>query len=732
MTSPIIIEQPLAFYFSGSTATISLSNALQAGDVIQVGVDTNNGAAVTGVTAPGLTFELIGRGFSLSVWQAQASGPLSPPTMTLTYGSAYNTTTVIAALVRGATISAPTDPNPSLPAIQTGNPRPPDAVFSTTRAHDLLLLWIGCFVGFGGTQPWGDPVLYGNTIGPGAWNWVAGGNNTELLQPIALCLYAQTVSAQQLNVSVGSSAADLQGAAYLVTALTSDANAPPTPPPPPVALSAADLYFTSTGSFIDLSNEANRRRFISAEGGAQYLGGDGSGAFGQQPAVFLTVTGGGLSGTADTFAANNGYGGAFAETNGPLTLSVSSPPGSEQSAPAGQNIVGDYRNGNLYVFNLDQPLDAGTQRRWLRTFRATPQPSKTPRRFDCLTVDLETGAQVPQGTAPQIVARYSDDGGHTWSNAIIRPAGPPGATAQRVMFKRLGSTRRGQGLDSIFELSSSDRVQGRDHRRGDRPVMRIIEGDCRDVLPTLAVESFDCAIVDPPYGETSLLWDRRVVGWPALVRPLLKPSGSMWVFGSMRMFMECASEFDGWRMAQDIIWEKQNGTDLFNDRFRRVHEIAVHFYRDDAPWSGVFKSPQFTNDATARTVRKKGRPAQWIGATGETIYRSEDGGPRLQRSVLYARNEHSRALHPTQKPLDIVIPLLRYSCPLDGSVLDPMAGSGTVAVAAAQEGMRATLIEAKATYCGMAQGRLDADLLIRAAITPGKPREAPGYVEAAE
>ena len=449
MASPSVVTSSVAFYFSGSTATISLGS-LQEGDVVQIGADTNNGASVISVTAAGLTFALIGRGFSMSVWQAQAPTDLTGPiTATLTYNVGYNTTTVIQVQVRGATAGAPTDPNPILPVIHTGNPAPTPAIFSTSRTDDLILFWIGCFVGFGGTQPWGDPAIYGNTVGPGSWTWLNGGNNTSLLQPIALTVYAQSVSTTQSSVSVGTSAT-MMGAAYLVTALTGN------PVPSGVQLSAADLYFTSTGSFVDLSQEANRRKFISAEGGAQYLGGDGSGAFGQQPAVFLTVTGGGLSGTADTFADNNGYGGAFTEIAGPLTLSVSSPPGSMQTAPGGQNVVGDYRNGNIYVYNLDQPLDAGTQRRWLRTFRATPQPSKSPRRFDCLTVDMETGAQVPQNTAPQIVCRFSDDGGHNWSNEIIRAAGPAGATAQRVMFKRLGSTRRGQGLDRIFELSSSD------------------------------------------------------------------------------------------------------------------------------------------------------------------------------------------------------------------------------------------------------------------------------------
>lgn len=50
--------------------------------------------------------------------------------------------------------------------------------------------------------------------------------------------------------------------------------------------------------------------------------------------------------------------------------------------------------------------------------------------------------------------RWSDDGGHTWSNAEQASMGDVGQTAQRVIFRRIGSTRRNTGLDRIFEISS--------------------------------------------------------------------------------------------------------------------------------------------------------------------------------------------------------------------------------------------------------------------------------------
>ncbi|MGE6333554.1 DNA-methyltransferase [Stenotrophomonas sp. NPDC077659] len=183
--------------------------------------------------------------------------------------------------------------------------------------------------------------------------------------------------------------------------------------------------------------------------------------------------------------------------------------------------------------------------------------------------------------------------------------------------------------------------------------------------------------------------------------------GSFWVFGSLRflapLFAEMAEH--GFRYSQDVVWEKQNGTGFNNDRFRRVHEHAVLFYR--GPWAEVYHAPQVTNDARARVVRKKEKPAHWHGATGSTTYVSEDGGPRLMRSVMQVRNEHGRAIHPTQKPLELLLPLIRYSCPAGGVVLDPFAGSGSTGAAAAIEGRTAILIEKDESIARRAMQRLD-------------------------
>ena len=239
--------------------------------------------------------------------------------------------------------------------------------------------------------------------------------------------------------------------------------------------------------------------------------------------------------------------------------------------------------------------------------------------------------------------------------------------------------------------------------------IEAIMGNCLDVLAAMPDASVDAIVTDPPYGQTSLEWDRWVNGWPDAVARVLKPTGSMWVFGTLRMFMDHRHDFDGWRFAQDIVWEKHNGSSFHADRFRRVHEQVAHFYRGQ--WSSIWKGKVVTLDADRRTVnRKKTRPFH-MGERGGSTYQSEDGGPRIMRSVIYARSQHGAAIHPTQKPEAIIEPLILNACPPGGVVLDPFAGSGTTGAVAARLGRKAILIEGNSDYFASMLFRFSGTLL---------------------
>lgn len=235
----------------------------------------------------------------------------------------------------------------------------------------------------------------------------------------------------------------------------------------------------------------------------------------------------------------------------------------------------------------------------------------------------------------------------------------------------------------------------------------LYHGDMREVIPALGLVA-DCIVTDPPYGETSLDWDRWPDGWPTIAAAA---TSSMWCFGSLRMFLDRRDEFAGWRLSQDVVWRKHNGSGFAADRFRRVHEHVTHWYR------GRWGSIRHDVPRVVVGVREPGRivtqgkgHTRHLGAIGMGAW--TDDGTRLMPSVIDAPNMWRRgSIHPTEKPTEILRPLIAYACPPAGTVLDPFAGSGSTAVAARMSGRRAVLIEAREDYCELIARRLSQDVL---------------------
>ena len=118
--------------------------------------------------------------------------------------------------------------------------------------------------------------------------------------------------------------------------------------------------------------------------------------------------------------------------------------------------AGDSVSGNIYVLDMDTYTDNGSPRKWLRSWRATPQAMYATEKVNWLNMEMETGLGVDPNAHPQLVLRQSFDGGHSWSAEMYQSAGQTGELANDIRFTRLGATRRGLNSDRTFELSSTD------------------------------------------------------------------------------------------------------------------------------------------------------------------------------------------------------------------------------------------------------------------------------------
>ena len=125
-------------------------------------------------------------------------------------------------------------------------------------------------------------------------------------------------------------------------------------------------------------------------------------------------------------------------------------------------VIGDYLAGAIYAYDPAVYTEAGTVQKWLRSWRALPTGANNLRRTTqhSLQLDCESGVGldgVGQGVDPQVMLRWSDDGGHTWSNEHWKPMGRIGQTGKRVIWRRLGMTTKLR--DRVYELSGTDPVK---------------------------------------------------------------------------------------------------------------------------------------------------------------------------------------------------------------------------------------------------------------------------------
>lgn len=125
------------------------------------------------------------------------------------------------------------------------------------------------------------------------------------------------------------------------------------------------------------------------------------------------------------------------------------------------HLVGDYGNGNIYQLDPDTFTDNGNKQKWLRTWRALPAGTNNLNKVfhRKLQIDAEmgvglSGAPGADGVDPQMVLRWSDDGGFTWSNEHWRSMGALGKYKNRAIWRLLGSSR-----DRVYELSGTDSVK---------------------------------------------------------------------------------------------------------------------------------------------------------------------------------------------------------------------------------------------------------------------------------
>jgi len=235
-------------------------------------------------------------------------------------------------------------------------------------------------------------------------------------------------------------------------------------------------------------------------------------------------------------------------------------------------------------------------------------------------------------------------------------------------------------------------------------MIRLIQGDCLEVIKTLEAGSVDMVMADPPYGATACKWDSVIPlepMWEQLKR-VIKPRGaivlmagqpftSALVMSNTKMFRYC------W------VWDKALSTNVLhcNHMPLRRHEDIVVFYSKRPTYNPIMRTGR---PRLKGKVSRSNTNAKVVHRVDQVQYMSDKYYPT---TILPISNANLQGrVHPTQKPVALMSYLILTYTDSDDTVLDFTMGSGTTGIAAIQSNRSFIGIELDPDYFAIASARI--------------------------
>lgn len=227
----------------------------------------------------------------------------------------------------------------------------------------------------------------------------------------------------------------------------------------------------------------------------------------------------------------------------------------------------------------------------------------------------------------------------------------------------------------------------------------ITQGDSLELMSTLPDMSVDLVIADPPYNlskgtalklssgslkgtggnwtKVMQTWDDYSLvnyiqfseKWLREAKRVLKPTGSMWVFGTYHNIgiINTVMQLNDIEIINEVIWYKRNAfPNLAGRRLTASHETLI--------WSHAGKTRKYNfNYEYSKQYTDKSDGLKFEGKQMRTVWDIPNNKDKSETAL---------GKHPTQKPLKILKRMIELSSNEGDVVLSPFSGSGSECVAA--------------------------------------------------
>lgn len=255
--------------------------------------------------------------------------------------------------------------------------------------------------------------------------------------------------------------------------------------------------------------------------------------------------------------------------------------------------------------------------------------------------------------------------------------------------------------------------------------IRLLKGDCIDILKLASPNSIDMIFADPPYflsngGITCQAgrmvsvnkgkWDKSngvdsdhefALQWLTACHRVLKDDGSIWISGTMHSIYSVGFALQklGYKLLNEICWYKPNAAPNLSTRyFTHSHETVL--------WAAKSEKSKHKFDYPLMKQKAGGKQMRSLWMDIEV----EDEPQDIWTISTPPSGEKRFGKHPTQKPLSLLERIILASTNPCDIVLDPFTGSSTTGVAAIRHNRRFIGIETDVNYLELSVKRINEEL----------------------
>ena len=253
-------------------------------------------------------------------------------------------------------------------------------------------------------------------------------------------------------------------------------------------------------------------------------------------------------------------------------------------------------------------------------------------------------------------------------------------------------------------------------RERESRVCRLIQGDCLEVLKKIPDKSIDLILCDLPYGTTASKWDKIIPLdklWEQYKR-IIKDNRAIVLFGAEPFSSKLRMSNLDW-YKYDWIWVKNNAVGFVNAKLKPMNKHEVLSVFSNGKTSNGNKNNMLYNPQGLIPYNKPNKSGNKKGKDN-TYWRpslkSSNNEEYIQQWTNYPTtvlffNKVQKAVHPTQKPVELCEYLIRTYTNEGDLVLDNCMGSGTTGVAALQNNRNFIGMELDENYFKIAQQRIN-------------------------